>query len=816
MARDDRHPSFLSHVSAARKGTAAGGPVGTVSALGLSLMRDKRFRTPVIVLLVTLVVAVGMGMMVLIGGILMPPGGQPDDRQQISDIEDTLETDELLDPLTNIQVRIAARYDIPWEILREAAALATDDGTKNPEDPEYASFDPFPRTTPEIETVNGGKGIYLGLDDMATDNIVESSLAFAKEIAERRDALSNDDLLKLYQYALDNPRQPSFGGGQPANFNVAECPTWVAPQYIDPHNKVKVAQAAWAVLFCKFSEVGYDKMPPSNGGNASLDLSSFPSLAHQIAAEGVLVAACESGLSTRYILGENAYGYGGLFQFGDYEISTYGYLPGDPFKAKTNIHNSIVATFEYAYRSRAQVPFSIWHPWAPVNTNYGGPNVKVAFPVVPRFASTRAGYEGQFNPNGYPNWAVDPFSTGFPSSGVICSMTSAALVQPYAAGTPISGGTSFAIPGLIDPALGGLTPSLGPGGIVVAPDGPPTTEAGEPSAEATTTTTAPATTTTAAPTTTVPTTTTTTVPKELSSEVKSDPRRYVESASMVAGTERVWEYILSQTPPLVDAEAFMEAEGEEALAMYADQVVFGSPAFGAVSVVTPAEILASFGFTPEGAQELISASTTCADLELSYLTAYVMWSGAEALTAAADICSGVAIAALNDIDRAAINRTAEQVEKALASAGAGDVTQIENGGPVPEEATVPLVLANGCDSMRVHAAIAPIVTRMLDHAYADGISLCGWGWRDTKRQEELRVTNKCADVFFAPASSCSPPTARPGSSQHERGLALDLTYNGSTIKSRYSVAFKWLQANAAAYGYQNLPSEPWHWSTNGR
>jgi hypothetical protein len=27
--------------------------------------------------------------------------------------------------------------------------------------------------------------------------------------------------------------------------------------------------------------------------------------------------------------------------------------------------------------------------------------------------------------------------------------------------------------------------------------------------------------------------------------------------------------------------------------------------------------------------------------------------------------------------------------------------------------------------------------------------------------------------------------------------------------------FNWLQTNAASYGLYNLPSEPWHWSTNG-
>jgi D-alanyl-D-alanine carboxypeptidase len=51
---------------------------------------------------------------------------------------------------------------------------------------------------------------------------------------------------------------------------------------------------------------------------------------------------------------------------------------------------------------------------------------------------------------------------------------------------------------------------------------------------------------------------------------------------------------------------------------------------------------------------------------------------------------------------------------------------------------------------------------------------------------------------------------------HERGMAIDFTYNGRTIGSRSSKAYKWLKAHAASYGFYNLPSEPWHWSTNGR
>jgi D-alanyl-D-alanine carboxypeptidase len=51
---------------------------------------------------------------------------------------------------------------------------------------------------------------------------------------------------------------------------------------------------------------------------------------------------------------------------------------------------------------------------------------------------------------------------------------------------------------------------------------------------------------------------------------------------------------------------------------------------------------------------------------------------------------------------------------------------------------------------------------------------------------------------------------------HERGLAIDFTHGGRIISSRGSAAFQWLNANASRYGFYNLPSEPWHWSVNGR
>ena len=50
---------------------------------------------------------------------------------------------------------------------------------------------------------------------------------------------------------------------------------------------------------------------------------------------------------------------------------------------------------------------------------------------------------------------------------------------------------------------------------------------------------------------------------------------------------------------------------------------------------------------------------------------------------------------------------------------------------------------------------------------------------------------------------------------HERGLAVDFTQHGRAL-TRESGGFRWLMQNAARFGLKNLPSEPWHWSVNGR
>jgi peptidoglycan hydrolase CwlO-like protein len=164
--------------------------------------------------------------------------------------------------------------------------------------------------------------------------------------------------------------------------------------------------------------------------------------------------------------------------------------------------------------------------------------------------------------------------------------------------------------------------------------------------------------------------------------------------------------------------------------------------------------------------------------------------------------------ALSDQIAAEAKRAAEAAARARRRTGGGG----GGGGNLPSSAEMVNV-----QGIYVHTSIASKLDALLDDAKSDGISLGGSGYRDSSSQIALRRAhcgNSDYDIWQKPAFQCRPPTARPGSSNHERGLAIDFTSGGSVL-TRSSSAFKWLQSNAGKYGFKNLPSEPWHWSVDG-
>ena len=119
----------------------------------------------------------------------------------------------------------------------------------------------------------------------------------------------------------------------------------------------------------------------------------------------------------------------------------------------------------------------------------------------------------------------------------------------------------------------------------------------------------------------------------------------------------------------------------------------------------------------------------------------------------------------------------------------------------------------------VDTTMSAQVAAMVAAASAAGVNLAGSAFRSNAQQIALRREH-CGptdyDIHQRPSGQCSPPTALPGQSMHEWGLALDITSSGHLIASHNDPAWQWLSANAALYGLRNLASEPWHWSSSGK
>lgn len=137
--------------------------------------------------------------------------------------------------------------------------------------------------------------------------------------------------------------------------------------------------------------------------------------------------------------------------------------------------------------------------------------------------------------------------------------------------------------------------------------------------------------------------------------------------------------------------------------------------------------------------------------------------------------------------------------------------------PVIPSAKNGLVRVNG---VLVDRSIGEKFATLVAWAAEDGIRLSGGGYRSAQDQIWLRRLH-CGtsdyDIWQKPSWECSPPTARPGFSLHERGLAIDIRCNGRLL-SRYSdPCFAWMAEHAPKVGLYNdvTGREAWHWSTTG-
>lgn len=153
--------------------------------------------------------------------------------------------------------------------------------------------------------------------------------------------------------------------------------------------------------------------------------------------------------------------------------------------------------------------------------------------------------------------------------------------------------------------------------------------------------------------------------------------------------------------------------------------------------------------------------------------------------------------------------------------GNDDTPSFSAGCPVGSPASI-VRMGNGTrikvcrvNGMVINAKIAAKWQYLIRKARADGIHLSGGGFRTASQQIALRRAH-CGTSHYAiyqmPASQCTPDTARPGTSNHEKALAVDLN-NARSYSSR---VYRWMRANAPKIGlYCRVPGEPWHWSPSG-
>ncbi len=150
--------------------------------------------------------------------------------------------------------------------------------------------------------------------------------------------------------------------------------------------------------------------------------------------------------------------------------------------------------------------------------------------------------------------------------------------------------------------------------------------------------------------------------------------------------------------------------------------------------------------------------------------------------------------------------------------GSGDSSGSDNGngdsGDGSDDYSIPKPDTKWIGSIEVAASIEDDAKGLLDAMADEGYPLSGGGYRSHERQIQLRMSNcgtSHAAIWEWPARRCRPPTARPGRSNHEKGLAIDFTYQGRILRSRNTDVYRALARLAPIYNFRNLPSEAWHW-----
>ena len=160
--------------------------------------------------------------------------------------------------------------------------------------------------------------------------------------------------------------------------------------------------------------------------------------------------------------------------------------------------------------------------------------------------------------------------------------------------------------------------------------------------------------------------------------------------------------------------------------------------------------------------------------------------------------------------------------------------------PLPEDFSVKTVMIEGYENRPFDARAADALEAMLTDAEAAGCKLyLVSAYRSVERQRNLfaRKTQSFVDEGFPQAEAekqAAQWVARPGTSEHNLGLAADIVsadwyagHDDLTADFDQTPAFRWLQAHCAEYGFilrypqgkedvTGVTYEPWHYRYVGR
>ncbi len=109
------------------------------------------------------------------------------------------------------------------------------------------------------------------------------------------------------------------------------------------------------------------------------------------------------------------------------------------------------------------------------------------------------------------------------------------------------------------------------------------------------------------------------------------------------------------------------------------------------------------------------------------------------------------------------------------------------------------------DGKKVEVDTAKAYLRMKAAAAKDGVHLqINSGFRTMEQQQALWNGWQRRLPGYNPA-------ARPGYSNHQSGVALDLNTQGSSRSQGTGKVYNWLANNAHKFGFKRIPIEHWHW-----